>query len=249
MRIMTDEQLKGYFKAVEEARDTKTLKSVLPLDLLPCYEEIMQKIIQSLKQSLDYYESYEDSEDLLQKIDTIKWKLIFCEERLQAYTLQKLKQTDYFNTNVPRNLLFAKEKVKEKNSKDEKSNCFLEDLKRLDKSYYQQFYQLLFEISSGNDGTEDESFLLHTKRKDQALIDYCFLKDDVIYIIGARLLGSKPSLVGALWQEDYNFAKEALNSDNAYFKDNFLKNNLEDIQEVWNFFIGKKEKKYQKNIN
>lgn len=165
MRIMTDEQLKGYFKAVEEARDTKTLKSVLPLDLLPCYEEIMQKIIQKLKQSLDYYESYEDSEALLLKIDEIKWKLIFCEERLQAYTLQKLKQTDYFNTNVPRNLLFAKEKVKEKNSKDEKNNCFLEDLKRLDKSYYQQFYQLLFEISSGNDGTEDESFLLHTKER------------------------------------------------------------------------------------
>lgn len=249
MRTMTDEQLKGYFKAVEEARDTKTLKSVLPLDLLPYYEEIMQKIIQKLKQSLDYYESYEDSEALLLKIDEIKWKLIFCEERLQAYTLQKTNQAAYFNTNVPRNLLFAKAKVKEKNSKEGKNNCFLKDLKKLDKTYYQQFYQLLFEISSGNDGIEQAPFLLQTKRKDQTLIDYCFLKRDVIYIIGARLLGSKPSLVDALWQEDYNFAKEALNSNNVYLKENFLKNNLEDIQEVWNFFIGKKEKKYQKNIN
>lgn len=89
---MTDEQLKGYFKAVEEARDTKTLKSVLPLDLLPCYEEIMQKIIQSLKQSLDYYESYEDSEDLLQKIDGTSGSLSFVKKGYKLILYRNLNK-------------------------------------------------------------------------------------------------------------------------------------------------------------
>lgn len=246
---MTLEQLDIYVKNFISL-DCKTKEGIavvlsyLPDPFFSNYDKIMNTIITAIDKEIKFYEDYKDENSYEDVIFDLERKKGICETYIENNRIDNLKENEFVNDKVVRNLVFASDSNNE--------NYFLNDLSNIPKEYYDIFYSLFMQISSGIDSLDKKKNTryikgIHTAKDDKARIDYKFLAKGIIYIMGARYIDDekmdKTSFIkrNNLLEDQFESLKNRFKDDN--YKSSFLEDNLLEIQKVFDFFVGKGAKK------